>query len=60
MDLQVILAIAGVSVAITGWLANALFTRLQNTLDRMMQRLDRISELQAAHGARLDALERIR
>ena len=58
MDWQIIMAVAGVGCTVSGALATALFGVLVKTLEKVVDRLDRIAENTAAHGARLDALER--
>ena len=59
MDWQLILAVAGIGGTVAGGLATALFSQLVKAMDRVVDRLDRIAENTAAHGARLDALERL-
>jgi len=47
--------------AMTGllaWFATQLFGRLVTALDKTVDKLGVVGETQAAHGARLDALER--
>lgn len=58
MDWQLIFSVAGVGGAVAGGLATALFSQMVKALDRVVDRLDRIAENTAAHGARLDAIER--
>lgn len=53
-----IIAGGGVGLGLMAWLANALFTRLTDTLDRTAARLQEVAEVTAGHGARLDAIER--
>lgn len=51
------IALAGL-MGLGGWFAVGLYSRLVKALDATVEKLGHVGETQAAHSARLDALER--
>lgn len=58
MEGSVMMAAGGLALAVLGWMGTALYSRLVATLDKTAERLDDVAKITAAHGARLDILER--
>lgn len=60
MNWEIVIAVAALFGTVAGGMGSMLFSGVVKGLDRVVDRLDRIAENTAAHGARLDALERAR
>ncbi len=58
MDWGYIAGAAATGGGALAWLATALYSRLVGLLDETARELGNVARITAAHGARLDALER--
>lgn len=55
----ILIAAGGVGLGLLGWVGTALYSRLVGLLDDTARQLGEVAKITAAHGARLDALERV-